>query len=373
MKSFMRSALTCAMLLASHEVIASSVEITGGPTVGAQVVVSAVQTGKPSSAYGTYYNPTGIQIGNDFYLYVMGGNWDHGPGGTCTGDKIFAFKAPYTASSMYGPFQYVTRISPCDGRSYGPGQVFYDGSYRIVADVSDQTTFDELVLGTSADGVSWSWQDFIKTDSGIQILAPVLVGSTLRRFYCDPTCHSHHTWWGYFPFSSGFSSFTGRMQVDVSTKWPRGFRVSILSGGQWQAVNDLTGEFSFIPDNVWSDVSVRSLLEDDGRWELWAYRNVAHNGCTTCTGSYNEGFAGSTFEFREVFADKSFGPVEPVHSLVRCMPSNGHVDRLFPFRVNDPSGRKLLYSATNDENICGQPPGSNGFVGMYVVVTEVSD
>ena len=51
--------------------------------------------------------------------------------------------------------------------------------------------------------------------------------------------------------------------------------------------------------------------------------------------------------------------------------------RLYPFRHNSSGGLKLLYSATNDANICTvcPTPGAtcNPFVGMYVVYTLVDN
>lgn len=368
MQKFVVAILMLSSLLFLGSAAASSVEVAGG-----QIVASAIQTGATATGGGTYYNPTGIDIGSDFFLYVMGGNWDHGPDGPCFGDKIFAFKSPYTAAGMYSAFQFVARISPCDGKSYGPGQVFHDGQYRMVADQSDQVNFSSLVLGTSSNGVYWTWQDFIASTNGVQLYAPVLQASTVQYCHCDSGCHCHSSWWGFFPFSSGGTQRTGRMSVELGSHYPRGYRVKILSGGQWLTVNDSTGEFSFTPDNVWPGVVVRSLVWDVDRWELWAHKNVPHNGCSNCTGSYNQGPFGSTFVFREVDTTGWMGPEETVYSAIRCMPADGHVARLFPFRVNDPSGRKLLYSATNDANICTQSPGDNGYSGMQVVVTEVDN
>jgi len=362
---FVRSILTILLISVAPFSFGSSVEISGG-----QTVVSAVESGEPSSTGGAYNNPTGIPIGGDFFLYAQGGNWDHGPGGSCPGDKILAFKNPYTSTGMTTPFQFVTRISPCDGAAYGPGQVFSsNGQYYMVADRSDTVTFQELVLGTSTNGVQWTWQDFIRHTGSVEIYSPVLV-SGLSWFVCNPGCFSHTNWWGFFPFTTPGRG-TGRISVDVSNQYPRGFRVKILSGGQWVTVDDYTGEFSFTPDSVWNDVGVRSLAWDEDHWELWAFTNVPHNGCSPCDGEYDNGFAGTTFKFRNVYSEgSSLGPIQQVYSMVRCMPSDSHVGRMFPFRVNDPSGSKLLYSSTTDENICTT---TNPFAGSYVVVTELDD
>lgn len=363
----------------SGPALSSSTEIQSHGTT-----VSATQfTGDPLS--GAFYNVTGIRVGSEFFLYVQGalGDGPVGPGQAgCPLDKIFLFKAPYTSAGMKGEFEFVRRISPCTtfvnengelkNSAYGAGQVFYDGQYRLLVDRSDQMLFKDIFLGTSTNGVNWTWELFIHSTSSneVEVVSPVLLPSSLKTCHCTPTCHCHNHWWGFFTFNSPSTQGTGQMKVDWGPEYPRGFRVSILSGGQWLIVNDNTGDFSFTPDNVWPGVSVKTLFNNQGHFELWGFKNVPHNGCAPCSGSYNNGFAGTTFIFRNVTEDFVFGPVESVDSNVRCMPSDSHVGRLYPFRVNGPSGEKFLFSSTNDQNICN-PNLFGDFQGMYTVTTEV--
>jgi hypothetical protein len=358
---------------------ADTMELAGG-----QTIVSALQTpGMWDRKQGAYYHPTGIDIGNKFYLYVQGGNWDHGPSGPgqgpCEGDKIFVFEADYTTQGMVTDMDFVRRISDCDGvplqHSWSPGQVFRDGSqYWMTSSRSDQANFHTVVLGNSSDGINWTWQDFLRADYGggdLEIHQPILVADPLRRIYCNPGCYSHHTWWGYFNFElPGFYWGTGRIVVDYSQQYPRGFRVKILSGGTWRIVDDWTGVVDFLPDDVWTGFNAKSLAWNVDHWELWGHKNVLHNGCAPCSGPYNNGFGGSTFTYREV-SPTFFGPEQTVLQGFRCMPSDSHMGRLYPFRVNDPTGRKFLYSMTNDKDICTAT--TNEWVGAHVVVTELSN
>lgn len=336
---------------------------------------------------GAFYNVTGIQVGSEFYLYAQGGLFNGGPLGPgqaeCKfADRIFLFKAPFTSSGTKGQFQFVRRITDCtsftnnqgesQNHAYGPGQVFYDGEYRLLVDRSDTVDFKEIHLGTSSDGINWTWEYMFRSTSNIEILSPVLLTRSPTNCHCNPFCHCHTKWWGFLNFNTPTSQGVARMEVDWGPEYPRGFRVSIWSGSQWKHVDDVTGEFSFTPDNVWPGIGVKTLFKNGDHFELWGYKNVPHNGCAPCMGDYDNGFAGTTFVFREVDDDFSFQPPEAVFSTVRCMPSDGHVGRLYPFRVNGPAGEKFLFSSSNDQNICSDDPAMfNEFVGMYTLATQV--
>ncbi|HEX2163020.1 MAG TPA: hypothetical protein VHM02_03650 [Thermoanaerobaculia bacterium] len=247
----------------------------------------------------------------------------------------------------------------------------------MIADYTDDPfaeEFEELVLGTSTDGVHWTWEDFLNTDHlFLEMHSPVMVADPTKEIICGLECHGHSYWWGFFNFNTPTTAGTGRMKVDVSTAYPRGFRVHILSGGVWQQVDDSTGFVNFAPDAVWPGVFSRSLMWNVDHWELWGYKNVSPNGCAPCSGGFYDNFgAGSTFTYRQVAGiNGSLGAPQGVFSNIRCMPSDHPIGRLYPFRVNGPSGRRFLYSTTNDANACKQL--FNPFQGTYVVVTEVSN
>jgi hypothetical protein len=384
------------ILLPSASVSAQSTETAGG-----QIVIGADQFTPGNLKSGTYYNPSGIVVGSKFYMYVQGGQFNDAtaPWRSCDGDQILLFSAPNTHAGLRGRFAPGTivggsnaRISPCetdtgngsDGNPthtnspifsqkhhYTAGQVFYDGNYRIISAASNYpgaNDFTTLILGSSSDGVKWHWEQFIHSTSGVG-MAEMALQAGLSRFYCDPDCFAHTAWWGFFRI--GFSG-TGLIKVDVSQKYPRGFRVWIYAtDSTWKQVDDLTGDYGFTPQKVWPGVVPKAINYNVDHYELWATSFTPHNGCSPCTGSYCNGFAGTTFSYRTVDSVFNLGPVQSVFSAIRCMPSDYSVGRHYPFRYNDPNAKKLLYSATNDRNICDPNICSNVFVGMYVVVTVV--
>lgn len=373
---------------------------------GNQIVVGADQFTPGDLKSGTYYNPSGIVVGSKFYLYVQGGQFNHAtaPWHSCDGDQILLFSTPNTSTGLRSRFAPGTgsgganaRVSPCetdtgngsDGNPthtsspiftqkhhYTAGQVFYDGQYRLISAASNYpgaTDFSTLILGSSTNGVQWHWQPFIRSTTGLG-LPEVAFQVGTSSAYCNPNCYTHTPWWGFFRLN--FAD-TGMIKVDVSQQYPRGFRVWIYAtDNTWKQVDDTSGDFSFTPKNVWPGATVKAISYVVDHYELWATSYVAHNGCAPCS-TYNNGFAGTTFAYRTVDQNFTLGPVQSAYSQVRCLPSDSDVGRLYPFRFNSSGGLKLLYSATNDANICAVCPtpgvSCNPFIGMYVVYTTVTN
>lgn len=385
------------LLLLSASALAQSVETAGG-----QIVIGADKFTPGNLKSGTYYNPSGIVVGSKFYMYVQGGQFNPStaPWRSCDGDQILLFSTPNTSTGLRSRFVPGTnttgsnaRISPCetdtgngsDGNPtrtnspifnqkhhYTAGQVFYDGKYRMIAAASNYpgaNDFTTLILGTSTNGVQWHWQPFIRSTNSVH-LPEVAFQVGTSSSYCNPNCYTHTPWWGFFRI--GFSG-TGLIKVDVSQQYPRGFRVWIFaSDNTWKQVDDTTGDFSFTPKDVWPGATPKAINFNVDHYELWATTYEPHNGCAPCTTPYCNGFAGTTFSYRTVDAAFNLGPVQSVYSQIRCMPSDSDVGRLYPFRHNDMNAQKLLYSATNDQNICDTNLCANPFIGMYVVVTTVN-
>lgn len=372
----------------------------------AEVEAAAVQTNviEPEDfGHGplgaTFYNPTGVKVGNELFLYVQGG-----PTGSeaqpCAGDKIYLFRAPWTQTGLRSQFQWESqtqvsferddgtvenegvtgRVSPCKSTDhhYGLGGVFVNGGSGQYVMMLDQASFPtanvfrEILIGFSNDGVSWSWEPFVESTGNYSILDVTLKSSDVSSIYCNPSCHSHTTWWGFFRFGPGDngSGRVGKMKVDYSSQYPRGFRVWIQSGGVWAQVNDTTGEYSFQPDDVrpnGASFAPNALVDNNGQLELWAFQSGV-SGCGCDFGN------GSTFLNRSVDFG-SLGTISgsrvSVFSKTRCMPSDNGVGRLFPFVITGPSGKRLLYSSSNDKNCTNLQSGGHAFVGMYTLVTEL--
>lgn len=138
----------------------------------------------------TYYNPTGIRIGNYLYMYMQGSDLTVEPvppihcDNDYYGDTIIAYRAPIDpATGDVGALVRLGRISPsvysptngnptlwnslnCPNgnppASYGPGQVFESTlngviSYHLVADASDVFLFRNVWRAISSDGINWTW------------------------------------------------------------------------------------------------------------------------------------------------------------------------------------------------------------------------
>jgi len=371
----------------------------GQTIIGAQLFTPGEPTG------GAYINPTGILIGSTFHLYVQGGqdqaHWSSTPWPDCVGDQLLLFRTSNTASNLVAEFPTgtVRRITPCLGDSpsqyplhssdpvfdvdhhWTLGNVFFAaGHYRIVSAASnypEASEFSELVWGRSSDGLNWYWEPFIKSTAGYN-MPEVLLEYSHTGFICVPggSCTTFTHLSGYFRFT--FAG-VGRMKVAISSVYPRGFRVSILANnGQWLSVDDWTGEFSFTPMDIWPNDSARpkSIVSNGSTLELWAAVDPHYlPGCCPSCGCdyYDSGGGPGSFAFRTINSDGTLGSAQPLYSNLRCMPSPYREGRLYPFRYNDSFGRKLLYSVTNDDNICDDEFSVHGnpFVGTYIVVTEV--
>lgn len=408
MRSIVRSVFVagalCVTLTSPGTAWATSVEMSSSAAVG-QTVVSPTLYG--SALSGTYYNPTGVEIAGNLYLYAQGGQFTGGtdlaatPWRDCKGDQILLFRVPTSGSSLTSTFpkNNVVRISPCSSDSpaqfpYHTNDPLFDIDHHwtvggifdlgtelgLVAAASNYpgaTDFSQLVIGWSPDGVQWSWEPFIHSTTGVDMETVVLQASPYSSAYCNPTCHSHRNVWGFFRL--GYSG-VGRINIDLSSQWPRGYRVTILANDNtWKAVDDNTGAFSFTPKNVWPGAQPKSIVwdEEDDQWELWASYVFGRDPAFSCYPSCGSGYANGdssnlqqTLKYRPVgTGTTAMGTEQSVFSQIRCMPAIYSFGRMYPFRYDDPIGRRLLYSATNDQNVCS----GASFEGMYIVVTEVDD
>jgi hypothetical protein len=223
-------------------------------------------------------------------------------------------------------------------------------------------------------------------------------------------------WWGFFNF--WLDTFAiGRMTIDwdLTGTVPAVRMVESVSGSQyrWRALTPTgTGTFllDFKPHAFRTRANAKTLLYDiapDG-YQLWASDDTLGSyganvncdtekivrcdrpeGCLTADGSGCEyGYSCSPFlrntgdhgdSVRGLTGGFVWWPVsrstfDPAGKVLRSdsrfMPS-GYVEaRLFPFRWNSPAGKRYLFSATNDANICDEFLFS-AYYKMYVVKTEL--
>lgn len=428
---------------------ASDVEVSGG-----QDVVSVELYGGtwPAQA-GTYYNPTGIRVGNELFLYAQtGAAKSHLGGPDCWPvintqtrvvyrDQIILFRAPWTITGLTsqfnphtfnpGPGQQPTladvansQITPCEPNiAWGAGGVFRrsGGGYAMTVDRANvvwdsppgappQThdDFKEIWIGFSQDGKVWSWEPLLKSTGALQIfdmtLTAELPSPVIAEFLGTPgtpifsdgfeTGDASHwsvvdqieRWWGFFRFNFGAEIGMIRVEFDGRPGANPRFRRWVWSAGMWQQVDAATGELDFIPTTVWPGagfLQVNSIVNDGGELQVWAGQEASTdlipNACGCAYGSRRTGFLSRPVVFAdfEDLSPFSLGATEIIYSQVRCLPSLNQVGRMFPFRINDSFGRKLLYSVENKRCLDLQNPMSpiaqNPYAGLSVVVTVLEE
>jgi len=373
------SALLLALTAAPLDAATQEVSLT--PTA----VISPFTYWGSNPSQGRFYGPTGIRVGDEFFLYVQGGAYNTtttGPGSECreVGEEVLLFKAPWTAQGLRGPFQYVRTITPCRTDvaqvHYSPGSVFKstaDNKYKLVVAETEggsspaEGHWKRTLLGSSADGVTWTWSPFIK-QSSVGGVTYSVGGVTLVQ------ASLNSNWWGTFLFGGSGQGLwlVGRIRVVMDASNPRGYVVYLLAGdGAWRAVGD-DGSFNFVPATAWGGpaelASPHSLVLNNATWEAWGdYSGLpATAGCEE-----GDPATTATFRYRVITQSGPIGPVEEVTSSVRPMPSKNLYGRFSPFRINDMNGVRLLYSASTDRMYCGGQGA--GYRGAEIVVTEVNN
>src|ERR1700687_3784017 len=366
-------------------VFADSMETTATPPTA--VISPWTYWTDPTS--GRFYRPTGIQVGNSYFLYVEGGAYRDihtGPGSeTCTssGEKILAFSTNWTATALRSPFNYVGAVSPCINASnvhFQPGSAFRsstDGLVKLLVDDIEGGTnvmhrdFKRVLLGSSSHGSAFTWSTFLKQS--------VVGGGTYSPYLVklvQATATSN--WWGTFWWAvchkcdgmvyvqdGDLITESGRITVTMDSTNPRGYVVTILSGGVWQRVND-DGTFNFAPD-VTSDILTQSIVRNNGAWEEWGDTGQ----CTATQGCYVGTPGCSTFVYRTTTPLGITGPLQQVTSQVRPMPTREPIGRTGPFRMQDMNGARLIYSTSGDRLCETDPGGYRG--GTEIIVTEVNN
>jgi hypothetical protein len=362
------------------------------PLLGASQEVSLTPTAviSPYSFWadpsqGRFYGPTGIQIGNYFYMYVQGGAYSNvttGPGSECAavGEEVLAFKTPWTAQGLRSPFTYVRTITPCRTDvpqvHYSPGSVFkssMDGKYKILVSETENGSSPALghwkrtLLGSSTDGENWAWSTFLK-QSVVGTETYSVGGVTLVQ------ATANTNWWGTYLWGGTGQGLwnVGRIRVIMDATNPRGYVIYLLaSDGTFEAVNN-DGSFNFVPGVAWNGptevASPHSIVLNNGTWEAWGdYAGLpATQGCED-----NDPNNSSTFRYRTVSQTGPIGAIQEVTSAVRPMPTRNLYGRFSPFRINDMNGVRLLYSASADRMYCGGTGA--GYKGSEIIVTEVDN
>lgn len=327
---------------------------------------------------GRFYNPAGIKIGNRYWLYVQGGRYLPvltGPGSECLplGEQILAFSNPWTHTGLRSHFTYEGLVSPCNTSApevhYQLGSVFqssWDLQYKMLIDETESGAtypedFKRVLLRTSTDGRSWT-----TLASQNPFLKQSVVGGTLVAPIEVALVQGSSDWWGMFLWG-GAANKVGRIKVTQTPANPRGFVVYIFASDSiWRAVGD-DGAISFLPANV-ATANQGSIVFDDGLYEYW------HSGGTlqATTGCIDEVPGNSSLTLRTITEAGALGPLQTVTSSVRPMPTLNRYGRMYPFRHNDPNGKKLVYSASLDR-MCEFDPAAWAWRGLEIVNTVVDN
>ncbi len=363
-------------------------------TAGGQAIVRGSGTCSNGRPKTSYYSPSGTSSlnGSQYLLFVQGDDdiclpqppWD----------RIFLLQHPNTWAGLTTAFDLSakTEVLPAGTSQdpnyfYGGPNVFTDaGTYYMTASKScGAANFNEILMGCSTNGTTWTWRTLFKTLAGVNVSAASLRYSMIG---------GEHYWWGFIELSpgqhvpAGFPSCSdclnlgncrtgysglGAIRVHLtshatsSCSSPTWDRVDIWSSGQWKSVS-ANGQFNFVPDYV-SFQEVNPKLTSVGTgWELWSTSVCENNpgaGCGSCN-SGNPTNPGAGFRYRSVTASAT-GPLAgnppELFSTIRCLPGNYPSSRWMPFRVE---WTNLLYSATKDA-VC-----SSGGDGQYIIVTGLT-
>lgn len=288
------------------------------------------------STPATLYNGGGIQIGNELFIYMQGGDGQQGVSDPdCLdygGDHVIAYKAPIVNGDIGGPFERVGRVTPflrsptrdpdlwpeeCEHppAAYGPGQIFQatvggETKYHWIVDVSDVLIFNTVWRAESTDGVNWTWyvsgpntsgtetltrsdtgasydldyihqeEPFLRTDEGrsFALLNAVVVST-------ESPLVNNAEWWGYLNFfKSGMAGTAATViKVDWSTGSPVVSRIthSSVKTPNWEFVELPNGNFVESPLPVVARKMLAKSLTyrpSTDTYELWGHANIGTCG-----------------------------------------------------------------------------------------------
>jgi hypothetical protein len=284
--------------------------------------------------------------------------------------------------------------------------------------ISDETNNSQYngvreTIHDSADVVTHTIDIVVQPESFIHsttvmMLNPIILSTNATS--------NNAPWWGFFNFWSGTSN-VGQISVDWDMSNNPTVKMVTNPGPPytWTTLPSTGGPggsalLNFSPYAFRTNVNAKTLLYDAtyGGHQLWATSNnlgtyAQYVGCdttrmltcstpggcltgdgsgcpygATCnvflrnTGPYGDVYSGngSGFMWWGV-TQTTFGGDNIAYSYVRYSPSGYSEARLFPFRWNSPTGRRYLFSATNDANICNEFLFSSYFK-MYVVMQEIA-
>jgi hypothetical protein len=342
-----------------------------------------------------FYGMASAVVGSEMFFYVGGGSYGsqgyavNGPGGECPREDVMIFSVPNTHAGLRGTagITYRGPATPCDNAHYTLGTVFRDPSrgnrYFLLATRSAEdsgcpTAFCQLYVGESADGLHWTWSTLARFSNGL---------SVVDGLHVLPDPARPGVWFGAFEFGPPGSiiSSTGFVRVN----WNTGLldiatSLSPLQFRSYPIGSSITD--SFTPAVAWA-TRTNALAKINGGFELWSIPGTPRSGDDPCAGGQPTPVyvnntqttpQGNRPQYRTLTPDFALGPVRQVVAAVppvRPMPSDYDLAYAYPFTLNDPNGKQLLYTATRDPLICTVDYSqiNDGFRGLGYVVTTLED
>ncbi len=367
----------------------------------------------------TFYNPTGIQIGDSFHFLVQVASGDEfsSDDSFCWGDQIVHFTAEMSYEGLRSTPQLIGRISPCspctdlqcsyeDRFMWGLGGLFkssLDGAYFVGVEYAKGDNvlvgdFKEIRLMRSVDGFSWNQVLEPGSEEPVKLVSQSNLSCQAETGPCSGPCAGGNAvaqgescllfqfldlnllseqdhWWGYVRFVVSTTSYLAKIRIFPDDPSPGEFRVELLAKDDtWKRVG-ASGEIDFLPKNLWRDGFVNALIESPSGCQVWA-SEYAPSAVGGCDDGNNSPASTSRFAYREVDAERNLGSVHYLGSRSRPAETINSTGRLMPLPVRDPDGSLMLFSASSDrvcEAFPSWPPGGNTYVGMDIVQTEITD
>lgn len=175
-------------------------------------------------------------------------------------------------------------------------------------------------------------------------------------------------WWGTFSWGVSCDCSIGRIKVVQDATNIRGYVVYLFdSNYHWQAVQD-DGHFTFTPfdqnDTSYFMRRVTVLDNGSGTYEAWGDPifgareaiNPANPGCNANDNTTSTLLHAAISDITQegvnpgLLAASSIGYQSGVS--VRAIPDANGFGRMYPYRLNDMTGKKVIYSASTDRYVC---------------------
>ena len=357
-----------------------------------------------SSSTGTYYQVSAEPHGSLLFVTTQGGQFEPVP---YQGDQIRLFSTPNSVTGMTQAFTDRGRLSYGLSTSsqvvhWSAGNLFRNpttGQFAIVSELSEPDSSgagggQELWLWegsptSTGDDLQGSWRRLLDfSNSGVSRLSTVILTEDTTR--SAPQDGFTHTLLRGF-IKKNYASLV-EIRIDISNAYQAlptiavsgalpddptirnisvpgvPAKIEMKRNGVWTVITG--NELTFNPSAIRHDFRPASLVERDGKIELWGSW-VANRGgtCGICDSTLDSQLAFFILDPSTFFvptAGQKAVPHELIWSQVRCAP-HGNSEMRYSAQPHQIGTATYLLSDQNDDDCTN----SNIFVGFDVVVTEL--